>query len=172
MASLIMQLLREQQRAGWPDLAGVSIRGTLPVTDALILDLIRRRPPPRGARVIGVTILPEETVRIEVVVGASLLSKRLAPELRITGVHGLPGGEPSVTAEIPWQYGRLLSRLLRRQLGSSYLGFEGNTLTVALRPLVAERWGASAASMLSLVKRADLRSERGRVLVDFEVAVP
>jgi len=104
-------------------------------------------------------------------VGASFLSKRLSPEIRLSGVHGLPG-QPSVTATVPRAYAALLSRALKGRAEPYGLSFDGSELTVGLRGSVEQRWGVEAAGLLSLVKRGELRSEAGTLFADFEVRVP
>ena len=68
------------------------MRGTLPISDALlaevVMEVLRERREGRGVRLIGVTVLADAVVRVEVAVGGSLLSKRFAPEVRLSGVHG------------------------------------------------------------------------------------
>jgi len=171
MAFSLAELLREQQRTGWPDLAGATLRGTLPITDALLTEFLQQIPPRRGASIVGAAILPGEVIRLDVVVGASFLSKRLSPEIRLSGVHGLPG-QPSVTATVPRAYAALLSRALKGRAEPYGLSFDGSELTVGLRGSVEQRWGVEAAGLLSLVKRGELRSEAGTLFADFEVRVP
>lgn len=171
MAFPLAELLREQQRTGWPDLAGTSLQGTLPVTDALLTEFLQQVPPRRGATLLGASILPGEVIRLDVVVGASFLSKRLSPEIQLSGVRGLPGN-PSVSATVPRAYAALLSRALKGRAESADLSFDGNELRVGLRGIVEHRWGIEAAGLLSLVKRVDLHSEAGTLFADFEVRVP
>ncbi len=150
------------------------MRGTLPISDALlrevVVEALRDRLGGHGVRLIGLTVLADEVVRVEVVVGGSLLSKRFRPDVRLSGVHGLPDA-PSVTATVPKQYGWLVAQALRRQPGG-YVRSEGEALTVDLRALVERQWGEDATALLSLLKRADLRSEPGSLFVDFVVAAP
>lgn len=167
----LAELLREQQRTGWPDLAGATLRGTLPLTDALLTEFLQQVPPRRGASILGAAILPGEVIRLDVVVGASFLSKRLSPEIRVSSVHGFPG-QPSVTATVPRAYAAMLSRALKGRAEPYGLSFDGSELTVGLRGIVEQRWGVEAAGLLSLVKRIDLRSEAGTLFADFEVRVP
>lgn len=171
MAFSVTELLREQQRTGWPDLAGATLRGTLPVTDALLTESLLQLPPRRAATILGAAILPGELVRVDLEVGAAFLSKRLSPEIHLSGIHGLPG-RPSVTATVPRTYGALLSRMLKGRSESSGISFDGSELTVELRGFIERRWGVEAAGLLSLVKRVDLHSEAGMLFVDFEVRIP
>lgn len=174
MAHHLAEFLRRQQDAGWRALAGTNVRGTLPMSDALlrevVVEALREQLENRGIRLIGVTVLADEVVRMEVVVGGSLLSKRFSPEVRLSGVHGLPDA-PSVTVTVPRQYGWLAAQALRRQ-PVGYVRSEGQVLTIDLGALVEQQWGEDATALLTLLKRADLRSEPGSLFVDFEVAVP
>lgn len=167
----LLDFLRAQQAQDWASFRGTSIHGTLPITEDLIRELVERRPPPRGVRVAGIHVLPGEVLRVDIVVGASLLSKRLSPEFHLSGVHGLPG-HPSVTADVPRAYGTVLSRVLRGQLDETYVLFDGHRLTVGLRGLIEQMWGAEAAALVPLLKRADLRSEPGTLFVDFDIEAP
>lgn len=171
MSTALIDFLRAQQAQDWANLRGASVRGTIPITEALFQELIERRPPPRGVRVADVRILPGDVLRMDVLVGASVLSKRLSPEFHLSGVHGLPG-HPSITADVPRPYGLVLSRVLRGQLDTTYVLFDGHRLTVGLRGLVEQLWGLEVASLLPLLKRADLRTEAGTLFVDFELTVP
>lgn len=167
----LIDFLREQQAHDWANFRGTVVQGTVPVTEALLRELVGRRPPPRGARITGVHILPGTVLRVDLVVGTSLLSKRLSPEFRLSGVDGLPD-HPTITAEVARAYGLVLSRVLRHQPASTYVAFDGQRLTIGLRELVERQWGGEVAALVSLVTRADLRSEAGTLFVDFEVAVP
>ena len=134
------------------------------------MEVLRERREGRGVRLIGVTVLADAVVRVEVAVGGSLLSKRFAPEVRLSGVHGLPGA-PSVAVTVPRQYGWLVAQALRRG-PPGYVRYEGHVLTIDLRALVERQWGEDATALLALLKRADLRSEPGSLFVDFEVSAP
>jgi len=166
--------LRRQQDEGWASLAGMDVRGTLPISDALlrevVVEILRERLEGRGVRLIGVAVLADQVVRVEFVAGGSLLAKRFAPQVRMSGVHGLPG-MPSVSVTVPRQYGWLVAQALRRK-PPEYLRSEGQVLTLDLRALVERHWGEDAAALLSPLKRADLRSEPGSLFVDFEIATP
>ena len=150
------------------------MRGTLPISDALlrevVVEALRKRLEPRGVRLIGVTVLTDQVVRVEVVVGGTLLSKRFSPEVRLSGVNGLPSA-PSVAVTVPRQYGWLVAQALRRQ-PARYVRSEGQVLTIDLRALVERQWGEDGTALLALLKRADLRSEAGSLFVDFEIAAP
>ncbi len=157
---------------GWSALAGTDVRGTLPISDTLlrevVVEMLRERLEGRGVRLNAVTVLADAVLRVEVVVGGSLLAKRFAPEVRLSGVHGLPD-TPSLTATVPRQYGWLVAQALRRQ-SPGYIRSEGGVLTLDLRAFVEERWGDDAVALFGLLKRADLRSEPGSLFVDFEVS--
>ena len=150
------------------------MRGTLPISDALlaevVVEVLRERLEGRGVRLIGVTVLADEVVRVQFVAGGSLLAKRFFPKVRLSGVHGLPGA-PSVAVTVPRQYGWLVAQALRRG-APGYLRAEGPVLTVDLRALIDQMWGGDATALLTLLKRADLRSEPGSLFVDFEVSAP
>lgn len=169
MPSSIIDFLREQQARGWAGFRGGRVSGTLPVSESVLMDLAGQQPLPRGLRLTGIRILADGVVRVEVVVGASLLSKRLSPELRVSGVTGVPE-RPTVTVAVPRAYSVMLSRALRaRPLG--FARFDGQELTLDVRELLEQRAGEAAASMLPLLRRADIRTEPGAVVVDFELAV-
>jgi len=146
----------------------------LPISDALLRELMAEvlgdRSIAPGVRLIAATVLPDEVVRLEVAIGGSVLSKRVSPELHLSGVHGLPGA-PSIRVTMPRQYSWLATRVLRRQpLG--FVHTEGEVLTIDLGALARRRGNAEIAALLPLLKRADLRSELGTLFVDFEVTLP
>ena len=166
--------MRRQRGEGWTALTGTDVRGTLPISDALlrevVVELLRERLEGGGVRLIGVTMLAAQVVRVEFVAGGYLLAKRFAPQVRLSGMHGLPDA-PTVSATVPRQYGWLVAQALRRK-PPEYIRSEGHVITVDLRALVERQWGKDAAGVLALLKRADLRSEPGSLFVDFEIAAP
>ena len=169
-------LVEDELGNGLSAFAGASVRGTLPVTEALIGQVLAAVPPSeRGGTVEfrSVTILPQNRLRLGLSVRALFLAKKITPEVQLLELGGFPE-RPYLTAVLPVQYAVLLSRLLRQQIDpvGSLLSFDGRKVTIWIDVLARQQWGDAGEHLLGLVQNASFRTETGTLFLDFEATVP
>jgi hypothetical protein len=172
----LQALIKDELGNGLSAFAGASVRGTLPVTEALIGKVLAAVPPSeRGGTVEfrSVTILPGDHLRLGLSVRALFFAKTITPELQLLELSGFPE-RPYVTAVLPVQYAVLLSRLLRQQIDpdGSLLSFDGRKVTIWLDVLARREWGHPGEHLLHLLQNASFRTETGTLFLDFEATVP
>ena len=167
----LSRVLERLRASRFRDLAGARVTASLPVAEALLNDIIAGSLPAGGA-VRAATVHPQEQNRLAVRVklsrpeflpplSATLVIERqpvlpLAPHLtfRVTGLPGL------LTLAGPFlSVGAMLPRGVR---------LDGDLLTVDLAALLAQH---GAAELLAHLERLQVRSEAGRLVLEFDAGV-
>jgi hypothetical protein len=172
----LAQLLARVQADDWVAFDGAALEGTLPIMDALLLQVLsglndQAQPGPVSVR--SLSILPENAIRVGIRVHALSWSRDLSPVLQVVSVGGFPQA-PTLTVTLPLQYAVVLPLVRRGHVDPkrTLLTFEGRRVTVRLDELVRRASGDGAASLLRFVKAASIRTEPGWLFVDFNAAVP
>jgi hypothetical protein len=150
-----LTVLREEAKAGFPRLIGTFLAGTLPLSQVLINDVLRRLPQaPPG---LALDVLPAN--RVVARYGFVRATVVLEEHVRVGD------GPPQITvrlasAVVAWTLGWLLRvpavRMAGRRVTIDLGALDG---MAAYRPY----W--------SLLRRVELRTTPGQVHVDFELAV-
>jgi hypothetical protein len=111
----LAQLLTGLEAAHWAPFDGAALKGTLPITDAFLLQVLGGFDDQRGpVSVRSLSILPGNAIRVGIRVNALSWSRDLSPVAKLVNVEGFPH-EPTLTAALPRQYAVVLSRVLRRR---------------------------------------------------------
>jgi hypothetical protein len=172
----LAQLLAGLEAAHWAAFDSAALEGILPITDAFLLQVLSalddqaRRGP---VNVRSLSILPGNAIRVGIRVHALSWSRDLSPVVQLVSVEGFPQA-PTLTVTLPLQYAVVLSRVLRRYVDPerTLLTFDGRRVTVRLDKLIRRASGNAAASVLRLVKTVSVRTEPGRLFVDFRAEAP
>ena len=168
----LSRVLERLRASGFRDLAGARLTATIPVSESLLNDIVHAALP-RGGAVRAVTVQPQDQNRHAVRVKLSRpdflppLSATLAierqPELPrapqiVCRVLGLPG---LLTLAGPFlSIGTLLPPGVR---------LDGDLLTVDLAAMLAQQ---GAGDLLAHLERVQLRSDRGRLVLQVDAGVP
>jgi hypothetical protein len=167
-----LDLFREQQALGFPDLAGTRLSLSIPVSDRLITRVIAENLP-ASSRLRHLEIRAENANRLRVVVQLArpAFMPTLTIPLDIERQPSLPGSpvlsfrvasSPAVMAFA----GSALRFLDRLPAG---IVMDGNRVEVDLR-LLAARYGAADA--FEYLESIELTSEQGRVILSLRAALP
>ena len=151
----IADLLKREAASGFPRLAGTRLTGTLPLTAAVLNDVIRRSPrlPP------GLTVEILDANRIVARYGIVSAAAVLDDEVRVGR------GAPQVTFELG---SVMVAWALKQAVRLPALKFEGRRVTID----VAALDGVDATHPLwSCLLRVRLRTTAGCVHIDFEAGV-
>ena len=166
--------LQRQEASGWEQLEGTRFRGTIPITESWLSSLLEERAKSSSGllRLHSVSILDGNVLRLHGTVGRSFLSKTVLPELQIEPLSGFP--DPTLTLLLPPQYVLLLKGWLfaQEEARSAFLTVDDRALRVGLRDLIEYAFGPEGAIVIRFLKSATVRSEQGRLLIDFVVEVP
>ena len=171
----VRRYLQRQEASGWDQLEGTMLRGTMPITESLLSSLLDERPKSSSGllRLHSVSILEGNVLRLHGTVGRSLLSKTVLPEVRIEPLSGFPDA-PTLTLLLPLQYALLLKGWLfaQTEARAAFLTVDDRALRVGLRDLIEYAFGPEGAIVVRFLKSAVVRSEQGRLLIDFVVEIP
>jgi hypothetical protein len=171
----VQDFLDQQFANGFAAFHGAEVRGSLPIREAVLNDLAERernRVSGPMFRLESFSIHEGNVIRPNLEIGRSPFSKRLSPSLQVEQPTGLPG-RPVVAIRLPDAYSALLGRIIRANLAQAggFVSFAEGAVWISIRDLVAARHGAEAAALVDSVKSLAIRSQRGTLWVDFEIAV-
>lgn len=172
MDSRWLDLIREQQAAGFPDLAGTGLSLRVPVSDRLVTRIISTNLPP-SSRLRHLEIKAERSNRIKVVV--QLARPSFLPTLTIPfdieQQPELPASPILALRVVSSQAVMAFAGSALRLLDSLPTGIvvEGNRVAIDLR-LLAARY--NLAEWFDYLESIELTTEEGRLVVSLRAALP
>ena len=171
----MQDFLDQQFESRFEAFRGAEVRGSLPIREVILNELIKRDPNRVSGpmfRLESFSIHEGNVIRPNLVIGRGPLSKRLSPSLRVEQPTGLPG-RPVVAIRLPDAYAALLGRIIRANISQAggYVSFDDGAVSISIRDLIEARHGPEAATLVDALKSLEVRSLRGTLWVDFEIAV-
>jgi hypothetical protein len=168
----LTRVLERLRASGFRDLAGARVTASLPVSEPLLNDIIADMLP-RGGAVRSVRVEPQEQDRLALRV--KLTKPDFLPPLSAT----LAIERQPVLPQAPQLVFRVLGLPGLLRLAGSFLSvgtllppgvdLRGDLLVVDLAALLAQH---GAGDLLGYVERVQLRSDRGRLILEVASAVP
>jgi hypothetical protein len=175
-AEWLRLLLQRETARGFTSLRGAVLRGSLPIAEPLLNELIRGGEHEGDAGLVrprALAILAGNRLRLDVDARVSFITKRLSIDLEVGQPTGLPGA-PQLEVRFPATFATLLTRAIRARFDPAgvFLEIGPHTVTIRLREFLARIGAPEVVALLPWIKALAFRSEPGVLWVDFEVSVP
>ena len=167
----LSQILEGLRASGFRDLAGARVTATLPIGERLLNEVIAGSLP-RNGMVRGVTVHPQpgDLIGVHVDLTGVPLVRSIDPTLVIERQPELPGA-PQIVFRVTGLglVGYLLPLVARALTFPPGVRLEGDLLTVDLAVMLAQQ---GQRELLRYAERLRVTSEAGRLIVQFDAAVP